>query len=182
MRVLRVLIVFGLVAAWGCKPLYGGKPEGLKNPPKKRPPVETEVAAAPIAWNEECETYFHEKPGITPPNVALGRSMSQSASDTLVQAERSQEPKARASLTIEAIEKFKAALNKDPYSAEATYGLAVAYTKVLQKGCTLKLLKRLSDLRANPRFEQDARRMIDAAADQNAFKPFKKEAHRELGI
>jgi hypothetical protein len=183
MRVSRIVLVLGLVAAWaGCKPLYGNKPEAMKSPPKKRPPPEAEVIEAPIAWNEECETFFHEKPTSALPNVTAARALSATATETLVQADRAQDPKSRASLTLESIEKFKAALGKDPYSAEATYGLAVAYTKVLQKGCTLKLLKRLSDLKANPKYEADAQRMIDAAADQNAFKPFKKDAQREMGI
>jgi hypothetical protein len=116
------------------------------------------------------------------PNTNAARALSETASNTLVQADRAEDPKSRAGLTLEAIEKYKQALNKDPYNAEATYGLAIAYTKVLRKGCTLKLLKRLSDLKANPKYQPDAQRMIDAAAEQNAFKPFKKEAARELGI
>jgi len=176
------VILFGLLAAVGCKPLYGNRPESLKNPSKKKPPPEAEVADVPIPWDEECEADFHGKPAALPPNVSAGRALSETASNTLVQAERAADPKSRAGLTLEAIEKYKAALGKDPYNAEATYGLAVAYTKVLKKGCTLKLLKRLADLKGNPKFASDAQRMIDAAADQNAFKPFKKDAQAALGI
>ena len=136
---------------------------------------------ASIVWDEECDTKFHEKLTIQP-NPNAGRTLFDSASNTLVSAEREQDGGQRTALTIEAIEKFKQALGKDPFSAEATYGLAIAYTKVLRKGCTLKLLKRLADLKQNPKYASDAQRMIDAAADQNAFKPFKKEAHAALGI
>jgi hypothetical protein len=186
MRASRLVIllafVAGIGAGSGCKPLYGGKAEAMKAPPKKKPPPEADVAAVQIAWDEECETDFHGKPGAVPPNIPAGRALSENASNTLVQAERAPDPKQRAGLTLEAIDKYKQALNKDPYNAEATYGLAVAYTKVLKKGCTLKLLKRLSDLKNNPKFAGDAQRMIDAASDQNAFKPFKKDAQGALGI
>jgi hypothetical protein len=182
MTALRAMTL-GLVVAWaGCQPLYGGKPEPMKGPPKKKPPPEAEMVASTITWDEECEVDFHGKAGAVAPNVNAGRTLSETASNTLVQADRSADPKSRAQLTLEAIDKFKAALGKDPYNAEATYGLAVAYTKVLRKGCTLKLLKRLSDLKNNDKYAGDAQRMIDAAADQNAFKPFKKDAQQALGI
>jgi hypothetical protein len=181
-RLVVLLAVLGLGTVGACKPLYGGKAEAMKGPPKKKPPPEVAAAEVAIPWNEECDTDFHGKPNAIPPNTAAGKALTETATNTLVQAERNQDPKQRASLTVEAIDKYKAALGKDPYSAEATYGLAVAYTKVLRKGCTLKLLKRLSDLKNNPKFASDAQRMIDAAADQNAFKPFKKDAASALGI
>jgi hypothetical protein len=173
---LAVVAITGALA--GCKPLYGGKAENMKGPPKSG------GSGGPdgdIAWVEDCETNFHEKLTV-PPNVNAGRTLSETAASTLVTAERTAKPDQRAALTVEAIEKYKQALNKDPFSAEATYGLAIAYTKVLHKGCTLKLLKRLSDLKQNPKYAPDAQRMIDAAAEQNAFKPFKKDAHAALGI
>lgn len=176
---LAVVIAAGTGA--GCQPLYGGKPESMRNPPKKKPPPEADVAAVEIKWDDDCDANFHDKPAGMP-NANAAKALSETASNTLVQADRTDDPKSRASLTIEAIEKYKQALNKDPYNAEATYGLAIAYTKLLRKGCTLKLLKRLSDLKANPKYAPDAQRMIDAASDQNAFKPFKKEAEKELGI
>jgi len=44
MRVLGVALALAFVVAagagTGCQPLYGGKPEALKNPPKKKPPPE----------------------------------------------------------------------------------------------------------------------------------------------
>jgi hypothetical protein len=177
---MRGFLAFALLlAVVGCKPLYGGRPEGLKNPPKAGGGSDDPEAA--IVWDEECDTKFHEKLTIQP-NPTAGRTLFDAASNTLVSAEREGDANQRTALTIEAIEKFKAALNKDPFSAEATYGLAIAYTKVYRKGCTLKLLKRLSDLKQNDKYAPDAQRMIDAASDQNAFKPFKKEAHAALGI
>lgn len=177
-----MVVLLGLMAITACQPLYGGKSEAMKGPPKKPRPPEVAAEEVKIPWVEDCEADFHGKPGTLPPQVAVARGLTETASNTLVQAERTQDPKQRAQLTVEAIEKFKTALNKDPYSAEATYGLAVAYTKVLYKGCTLKLLKRLADLKANPKFAADAQRMMDAAADQNAFKPFKKDAASAMGI
>lgn len=169
-----------LIFGPGCKPLYSGPAEPMKGPPKSKP-KDGEAAAVPIAWDEECDTNFHDKLTV-PANPAAGRTLTETATGTLVNAERTEDPKQRAALTLEALEKFKAALVKDPFSAEATYGLAIAYTKLYRKGCTLKLLKRLSDLKANGKFAEDASRMINAASDQNAFKPFKKEAHAALGI
>src|SRR5262245_8988592 len=120
MRISGVLVALGLIAVVGCQPLYGNKPEALKNPPKKKPPPEAEVIETPIAWNEDCDVDFHGKPGTIPPNVPAARALSETATNTLVQADRSGDPKSRAGLTLEAIEKYKAALGKDPYNAEAT--------------------------------------------------------------
>lgn len=185
MRVFGIALIVGLAASAmaSCQPLYGGKPAALKNPPKKKAPPEAQIAAVAIPWDDECQADFHGKPGSIPPNPAVAKGLVESGNNVLINSERTiNEPQKRAAMTLEAIEKFKAALAKDPYSAEATYGLAVAYAKVLKKGCALKLLKRLADLKGNQKYASDAQRMIDAAADTSAFKPFKKDAAAAMGI
>src|SRR5690349_1406591 len=52
---------FGL-AALGCQPLYGGKPEKLVAPQKKKPPPEAAVVEAPVKEVDDCTADFHGDP------------------------------------------------------------------------------------------------------------------------
>jgi hypothetical protein len=184
-RVARALVC-ALAAAvlggglTGCQPLYSGKPDRMRNPEKKKAPVEAEAPAAPIPWDEECKAEFFAK-STAVPRPAEARPLVETGNTALGGADRAPDLKARANLIIDAIGRYKGALAKDPYNAEATYGLAVAYTKALKKGCALALLKRLAALESNPRFADDARRMIDAAMADTSFKAFRKDAEGALG-
>jgi len=57
------------------------------------------------------------------------------------------------------------ALEKDPFSAEATLKLAVAYDKARRKSCALTMLRRLYQLAENPKFERSANAQIDEIVD-----------------
>ena len=46
----------------GCKALYGGKPERLKNPERRKKPLEPEVADAPVKYVEDCTANFRDDP------------------------------------------------------------------------------------------------------------------------
>jgi hypothetical protein len=177
----RRLAVLVLAFVASCGPLYGGKPDKLRNPTKKKPPPEAEVVAAPIPWDDECSAKFQEKPRVGVPNKALASPLVATGDQTMSSSTKAPDPKAQAQLILEALSKYKAALDKDWYNAEATYGLAVAYAKLLKKGCALALLKRLASLEGNPKYANDARRMIDQALGDNAFKGFKKDAEAAMG-
>ena len=59
-------------------------------------------------------------------------------------------------------------------------GLALAYDKVLRKGCALAMLKRLDALAANPKFgaEPQINRVLD---NESWFKPYRTDALKALG-
>ena len=74
---------------------------------------------------------------------------------------------AKVGLIKEAIDKYRNALIKDRYNVDATLKLAVAYDKVLRKGCAIAMLKRLAAARrAIPSSRRGATASIDAI-DEN---------------
>lgn len=83
-------------------------------------------------------------------------------------------------LAVQGVEAYRQALIADPYNAEATLKLALAYDKVLRKGCALAMLKRLDALAANPKFgaEPQINRVLD---NEQWFKPYRNDALKALG-
>jgi hypothetical protein len=182
LRVPRGRLIATAIAALACscQPLYGGSPEKLRNPPKKRPPPEA-AAAAKIPWELECKASFFQKASSGPPRPDEARILVDAGRTAITSSERATEASLRASFVVEAINKYRNALLKDPYSAEATYELAVAYTRVLRKGCALALLKRLGALETHSRFAADGHRMVEAALNDSTFQDFRQEADTALG-
>jgi hypothetical protein len=83
-------------------------------------------------------------------------------------------------MAAQGVEQYRQALIADPYNAEATLKLALAYDKVLRKGCALAMLKRLDALAANPKFgaEPQINRVLD---NESWFKPYRNDALKALG-
>jgi len=163
-------VVCLLLAA--CQPLYGGKPSDMKDPKKTRP-KNGEVVAEEIEWDDNCDSKFFEKPIKIKPDHAVVRQHITLADQAINASDVEEKPGKKSSLVLTAIDEYKQALVEDPYDAEATYGLAVAYATVYKKKCALDLIERLVALRANPAYEADAKRLLAAAYSEAAFKPFK---------
>ena len=70
----------------------------------------------------------------------------------------------------------------DPKNRDYALKLAVAYDRVLRKGCAIAMLKRLASLSNNPKWTSEANRNIDSI-DANAqwFKGYRKEAMAAVG-
>jgi hypothetical protein len=177
---LAMAFAFTAPLATGCAGLYSGKPEKLKPAPKKKRPPEPDAAAVP--YNEECKTAFFEDGSKVRRDQGGARAKVSQGDASLSSAEGSADKGSQASLTIEAINNYKKALLADPYSAEATYKLAVAYAKVRKKKCAVDLLTRLAALKKHPDYETEAKRMIQAASQEGAFQGFRKDADGALGI
>lgn len=180
LHVVAILVVLGIVlpTATGCQPLWGGKPERLRNPEKKKRPPGAEVQ---VKYVDDCKADFFADASRVKPRPNDARPLIELGDAAMTQAEQAKDPMQKSGRVVDAINKYKNALVKDPYNAEATYRLAVAYAHVLRKGCSLALLKRLTALEKNPAYETAAHRMIAAGTADSAFKGFRKDADSALG-
>lgn len=182
-RLLACLVLAsGALGASGCQPLYGGKPETLLKPTKKKKPPAPPEEEVKVVYVEECTSDFRGDPTRVRPMPTAAQSLIQEGQTAMQSADRAKDPAAQAELVKVSIDKFINALKKDPYSAEATLNLALAYDKVLRKGCALALLKRLPQLEGNPKFEKEARLVADRVSDNTSwFKGYRKDAISAVG-
>ena len=170
-----------VLATTGCQALYGGKPERLKNPERRRKPPEPEVAENPIKYVEDCTANFRDDPKTAPrPNPGLANQLVGDGDTAIQNANKAKDPASQAELIKLSIDKYRNALIKDPYNHEATLKLALAYDMVYRKGCALAMLKRLDALAANPRFgaEPVKSRILD---NEQWFKPYRNDALKAAG-
>lgn len=171
--------VFG---AFGCQPLYGGKPEKLPPPPKKPKPKEAVEAEVPIKEIDDCQADFRGDPKTVKPNTPVSNQLTGEGNTALANSDKATDPAAAAGLIREGIDRYRNALIKDPYNAEATLKLALAYDKVYRKGCAIAMLKRLATLTANPKYAKAATSQIDSIDDNGQwFKRFRKDAMAAVG-
>jgi hypothetical protein len=181
---LALLSGLGAVAlgAAGCQPLYGGKPDKLATPAKKKPPKDEPIVEAPIKMVEDCAADFHADPKNVRQQISQSNQLTGEGDTALVNSDKATDPTAQAGLIRESIDKYRNALIKDPYNAEATLKLALAYDKVLRKGCAIAMLKRLASLSANPKFARAANPAIDSISDNGQwFKHYRKDAMAAVG-
>jgi hypothetical protein len=170
-----------VLALAACQPLYGGKPQKLKNPEPHKPPPGTEVAE-PVRYVEECNADFRADPGRYRAQPQIARPLFEAGEAAMSTAEREKDDQKKVALVREAIDKYRNALIKDNFYVEATLKLAVAYDRARRKGCAIAMLKRLAALSANTRMAAEANRNIDAI-DSNGqwFRDYRKEAMAAVG-
>ena len=166
----------------GCQALYGGKPEKLRNPERKKKPPEEAEKAPDVKYVEDCVANFRDDPKLARPDPTRANALVGDGDTAFAQAPKAKEPAAQAELIKQSIDKYRGALVKDPYNTEATLKLAVAYDAVYRKGCALALLKRIAALEANPKFKSAAKRVADEVADNGQlFKGYRKDAVQAVG-
>ena len=176
---LAVALLFGMV---GCKPLYSGRAEKLKNPERKKKPPEEEQAQLPITYVDECSANFSDDPKKAHPQIGMSKTLFEQGETALDQADRAKEDNAKVALLTSAIDKYRNALIKDPYNIQATLKLAVAYDRVLRKGCAIAMLKRLAQFSNHPKWASEANRQIDTIdANGQWFKGYRKDAMAAVG-
>lgn len=179
-----VVVGLGGMLAMACQPLYGGKPEKLAKPPTHKRPIEPPVVAPEIKYVEECgAANFHDDPKKAPPKQpAIAQKLTDDGDAAMAASVKIKDPLGQANAVKDAIDKYGNALRKDPYNANATLKLAIAYDTVYRKGCAIAMLKRLSTLEKNPSVSPDATRVIDSISDNTSlFKGYHKDAVSAVG-
>lgn len=180
-RVLACLIVVSAGLS-GCQPLYGAKAEKLSNPSKKKRPPEPKEEEVQITYVEECKADFRGDPRLARPQPTVAAQLMQEGKTAAQSARQAKDPTSEVELLRLALDKFRNALTKDPYNAEITLELALAYDRVLRKGCALALLKRIASLEAHPKYTSLARRQADLVTDNAQwFKGYRNEAISAVG-
>lgn len=174
-------VVIGIGQA-ACQPLYGARPEKLHAiEPKKRPP-DAPAIEAQVNYIEDCSASFQDDPRKVRQQTAASHQLVDAGDVAIASSDHAAQSEAKGGFIRDAIDKYRNALIKDPYNAEATLKLAVAYDKVLRKGCALALLKRLAALAMNPKIAPDAPRQIEAASENSKwFKGYHKDAMAAIG-
>lgn len=175
----RFQLVVLLAAVAGCQPMYGKSSEKLVKvrtiPHKAVPEVDP-----PIAYVDDCRINFHAAP-VLAVDSRRSTELVVTGDTTIQQAEKLKEPETKAKAVSDGIDHYSNALRKDPYNAEATLKLALAYDKVYRRGCALALLGRIAKLEAHPKFQVSARRVADSVADNTDwFKGYRRDAIARL--
>ena len=181
LRALLFTCLLGMSSV-GCQQLYGGKPEKLKTPEKKKKPPEPPGTEVGVKYIDDCTANFRDDPKRVFRDKQGSSTLVQAGDDSLSQALKVTDPAAQAESIRVSIDKYRNALQKDPYNADATLKLALAYDRVYRKGCALKLLARIATLESHPNFRVDAKRAADQVADSGEwFKGYRKEAVAAVG-
>ncbi|HEY1551204.1 MAG TPA: hypothetical protein VGG28_25420 [Kofleriaceae bacterium] len=171
----------GLVFVTGCA-LYGGPSDPLHRVPQTKPPAGAAADDTPaVAYVEDCETDFHRdaRGVVVHPDTATTRVREgETASITATKKSGVEQAK----LLVESIDHYADALRADPYDASATLGLAIAYDRVLRKGCALAMLRRLNALSQNPHVSPDAKlRVANVVDNPQWFKGYRNAALTAVG-
>lgn len=182
MRVLACLVLAGSMSLTACKPLYGSKPEKLRNPEKKKRPPEPPEQELVVKYVEDCAADFRGDPLKVRPQTGMANQLLGEGETAMQSSDKAKDPQSQAEFIRVSIDKFRNALVKDPYNAEATLQLAIAYDRVYRKGCALAMLKRLAALEMNPKYAGPAKRAADRVTDNAAwFKGYRKDAVAAVG-
>jgi tetratricopeptide (TPR) repeat protein len=164
--------------------MYGGPPQKLRTPePVKMPDGPLDPTPVAVAYENDC-AYFETKAP-----KAIVRKPTLAATHTVEGDKKSADydvaPAAdKEDLINESIREYQRALREDPYNAEATLRLALAYDKVRRKGCALALLERLEKLAQNPKFSAEANAAIDQIeqrGNRKWFGDYRRDAMRAVG-
>jgi hypothetical protein len=181
----KALVACLLLAA--CQGMYSTPAEGLKNPPRIKPD-KTKVAATDDpgpAYIEDCTVDFtgtvakkRKTPAaqklVATANVSL-QNVGPTTPTTTVTTQAA----------VDAIGLYRDALLADPYNAEATLKLALAYDRVLRKGCAIAMLKRLATLAdsQNPALEAEAKPNVELVKQNDHwFRGYRPSALKAAGL
>lgn len=177
----KPLIGIAALVLAACQPMYGGAPAKMRNPEPIKPPNTLPVEVTKVVYVEDCEllTKAVKNPTRNPKRAEV---LVTAADAKLADAATATEAKVKGDLFIDGIDQYGSALTTDPFNATATLKLALAYDKVLRKGCALALLQRLNKLAENPKFADDANAQIDeVTGNKKYFEGYRRDALKAVG-
>ena len=178
----KLLFVVATLTLAACQPMYGAPAQRIRDPVPNHPDDIAAAAPQPVIYDENCEV--HTRAVTTPPRRDLPRSQAlvAKADASAVASDHAVAPHDKAELLIDSIQEYGAALERDPYNAEATLKLALAYDKALRKGCALAMLDRLAKLANHPTYEHAATEQLDDLENHRTwFGGYRKDALRAAG-
>lgn len=156
--------------------MYGAKPAPMAKVATVKHVDVPEPPPPPKKFVEECVMYTHEAGKPVPQRQAAAQRVSEG--DAKVIAFTKAPIDKNAQLMVEAIARYSMALKADPFDADATLHLALAYETTLRKGCALKLLDRLSVLAKNPKLSPKAASAVnDVQAHNDWFRDYRGDAN-----
>jgi hypothetical protein len=161
--------------------MYGDKAAKLRTPSVV---PHTEVPEPPVAviYIERCDNVDFRRPNKSvrrDPSAA--KHLAEVGDTTAAKADKATAVDAKRELVVESIDRYRSALEKDPYDADATLKLAVAYDRALRKGCALVLLRRLNELSNHPQFATEGERNKDRVRDNREwFAGYRAEAIKAI--
>ena len=178
----KTLLAMATLALCACQPMYGAKAPKVKDPSPIHHVEAPPPPPAPKTYIDECQykvvavskTFKRDTPRS---DEAMRRG------DTAVGTfEKASDAKSKTDMLIDSIQQYGNALEKDPFSAEATLKLARAYDLAQRKGCALRLLGRLAKLADNPTYEKKANQQLDEIQEHKAwFEDYRKDALSAAG-
>lgn len=176
----KSLIAACAVALTASCAMYGDPAPRVKNPPPIR---HTEIVEKdpPKVYIDDCD-WKVVQPTKAPKRDVVRSDQHVKVGDTAaVGADKAAVPADKTKLLIDSIQEYGAALERDPFNAEATLKLALAYDKVLRRGCALALLDRLGKLADHPTYERSATERIDDVENHKSwFGDYRKDALKAL--
>lgn len=179
---MKSLVACFALALMACQPLYGSKPEHLHTPEKKKKPPEVEAPTADVKYIDDCNADFRDDPKKVHPQTGMSSQLATAGETAMQQGDKEKNMQKKIDLWREGIDKYRNALVKDPYNITATLQLAVAYDKLMRKGCAIAMLKRLAALSNSSKFSSEANRNIDSIdANGQWFKGYRKDALAAVG-
>src|SRR5436190_8475083 len=98
----------------GCQPLYGGKPEKLRNPDRKKKPPEEADKPIEVKYVDDCVANFRDDPKLVRPDPSRSSALVGDGDSTLAQVPKAKDPAGQAELIKQSIDKYRSALVKDP--------------------------------------------------------------------
>ena len=127
-----------------------GKQELTAPPPPLRPEAQAQTATKPV--EKDCtptDPQSELKPlSFDERSIPEGQRLADQAASKLRAADSAEVDRVtREQETSDAVADFITALAADPYTVDATYGLAAAYARIGRKQCAINMLQRLLEMR-----------------------------------
>lgn len=180
---MRIGIVLAM-AVVACQPMYGAKPQKLKDPPVVQRDEPKDKDQKPVRQHvDKCDSNFHLPVPAkgAPRDPGSAATQMRAGNDVQARADKAPAVDEKRQLILAAIDHYHRALARDPYDAEVTLRLALIYYRTLRKGCALAMLRRLETLANHQSFEKLANSMKRQVHDNTSwFADYRSEALRQI--